>query len=145
MELTEIQKDDVQTNKDIAAFSYIWIFSVVILWSRRDSQFIQFHARQALVLFILSIIIYVIPIPKFQYLNVFTVAGMIAGFINANMGDYYEIPLVADVVKHHITVNGTWNYIKEKSQYCAGFVKRVFKKGPRVMVESGVDTISKIR
>ncbi len=85
MQLTEIQKDDIQTNKDIAAFSYIWIFSVIIMWTRRDSQFVQFHARQAVMLFILSIIIYVIPIPKFHYLNVFTVAGMIAGFINANM------------------------------------------------------------
>jgi len=105
MQLTEVQKDDIQTNKDIAAFSYIWIFSVIILWTRRDSQFIQFHARQAIMLFILSILIYVIPIPKFYYLNVFTVAGMITGFINANLGEYYEMPLVSDLVKHHITVS----------------------------------------
>ena len=114
MELTEVQKDDIQVNKDIAAFSYIWLFSVVILWSRRDSQFIQFHAKQAVVLFIISIIVYAIPIPKFEYLNVFTVAGMIVGFINANTGEYYEMPLVSDVVKHHITVGGSWEFMKEK-------------------------------
>lgn len=104
MNLTEIQKDDIQVNKDIAAFSYIWIFSVIILWSRKDSQFIQFHAKQAFVLFIFSIIFYLIPIPKFHYMNVFVVAGMITGFINANMGQYYEMPLVSDLVKNNITV-----------------------------------------
>jgi len=35
--------------------------------------------------------------------------------------------------------------VKEKALYCTNFVRRVFKKGPRVVVESGVDTISKIR
>lgn len=114
MHLTEVQKDDVKVNKDIAAFSYIWIFSVVILWSRRDSQFIQFHAKQAVVLFIFSVVFYLIPIPKFEYMNVFVAAGMITGFINANMGQYYEMPLVSDIVKHHITVDGMWDFVKEK-------------------------------
>lgn len=138
MELTELQKDDIQVNKDIAAFSYIWIFGVVILWSRRDSQFIQFHARQSVVLFILSVLIYVLGMATFdflKYLNVFIVAGMITGFVNANMGEYYEMPIVSDLVKHHITVAGTWEFIKDKSTYGSNLIKRIFKQGPRVIVE----------
>jgi len=85
MEITESQKDDIQVNKDIAAFSYVWVFSVIILWSRRDSPFVQFHAKQAVVLFIMSVFFYLVPIPKFHYLNLFVVAAMITGFINANL------------------------------------------------------------
>ncbi len=55
------------------------------------------------------------------------------------------MPLVSDLVKNHITVGGSWNYIKKKANYCGNFIKRVFKKGPKVVVESSVDTISKIR
>lgn len=75
MEFTETQKQDIQNNKDIAAFSYIWIFSVLVLFSRKDSQFIQFHARQALILFIFSVLFYLIPI--LRYANVLVVAAMI--------------------------------------------------------------------
>lgn len=143
MELTDAQQKDIQENKDIAAFSYIWIMSVLVLGSRRDSQFVQFHARQAVVLFIFSVIFYVLPYVK--YLNVFVVAAMITGFIRANMGEYYEMPIVSDIVRHQITVGGVWQFVKEKSSYVFNFIKRLFRKGPRIVVESSVDAISRIR
>lgn len=143
MELTDLQKQDVQENKDIAAFSYIWIFSVIVLFSRRDSQFIQFHAKQAFILFILSVVFYLVPYLRFA--NILVFAAMIAGFINANLGHYYEMPVISDMIHKHITVSSIWNFIKEKFKYAGEFIKRLFQKGPRVMVEGSVDAISKIR
>jgi len=43
---------DVQDNKIMAALSYIWIVSVLMLLMKKDSPFVQQHARQGFVLFV---------------------------------------------------------------------------------------------
>ena len=53
-----IQKDlrDVEKNKTMAAISYIWIASLYGLVFRRDSDFIQFHAKQATALLVIELV-----------------------------------------------------------------------------------------
>lgn len=98
MHLSHEQIEDIQKNKDIAAASYIWIFSVIILFSRRESKFIRFHARQATVLFILSVLFWLIP--YVAYLNILVLAAMIVGFITAIQGEYYRLPVVFTVLEN---------------------------------------------
>ena len=87
----------------MAALSYIWIISVVMLVTKKDSDFIQFHAKQGLVLFITSLVWWVITILLFFlwfiswliYLVIFIAA--VIGFIKALSGEKYRLPLVGDI------------------------------------------------
>ncbi|MFH0873419.1 MAG: hypothetical protein V1846_01115 [Candidatus Komeilibacteria bacterium] len=53
-----IQKDlrDVEKNKTVAALSYVWIASLYGLVFRRDSDFIQFHAKQGTALLVVELV-----------------------------------------------------------------------------------------
>lgn len=89
----------------MAALSYIWIISIVMLLTKKDSEFIQFHAKQGLVLFGISIVLWVISIPLFflwmvnslVYLVLFVAA--VVGFIKAYGGEKYKIPVVGDIAE----------------------------------------------
>ncbi len=53
-----IKKDlqDVEKNKVTAALSYIWIVSLYGLLFRRDSDFVQWHAKQGTFLFAVEVV-----------------------------------------------------------------------------------------
>ena len=57
----EAKQKDIKDNKDMAALSYVWILSVILFFARKDSPFIRYHSKQAMILFILSIPIWTIP------------------------------------------------------------------------------------
>jgi uncharacterized membrane protein len=90
---------DVQDNKLLAALSYLWILSVVMLLVKKDSKFVQFHAKQGLVLFLASIVVSFIPFLGWFLLN--PIVGIVAliGLIQALMGKYWKIPLVSDLAE----------------------------------------------
>jgi len=121
----EKSKDDVKKNKDIAAASYLWIMSVVILFTRRYSHFIQFHARQATALFVISVVLWIFP--YIRYLNILVLAAMIIGFIEATQGRYYKIPLIADLVSQKITFKNVWQMTKKGLEYVWDLLKRIFQ------------------
>lgn len=89
----------------MAAISYIWVISIIMLLTKKDSEFVQFHAKQGLVLFIISTAIWIISIPFFFlwmvnwiiYLVLFVAA--VVGFIKAYNGERYRIPVVADIAE----------------------------------------------
>lgn len=120
---------DIEKNHDIAAVSYIWIFSVLILIFRRESSFIRFHVRQGFVLFILSICIGILPW-KLPYLNVFVFITMIIGFIQANKGEWYRIPVVADIADHMGSFKDAWAYIVFIFGKIGRFIQRLFTHTP---------------
>lgn len=82
----------------MAALSYLWILSVVMLLVKKDDAYVQFHAKQGVVLFVASIILWVIPIIGWL-LNIVVTIAVILGFIKAIQGEKYEMPLVADIAK----------------------------------------------
>lgn len=84
---------DIQENKDIAALSYVWVLSVFIYLYRRESAFVRHHSRQGIVLFILSIVFWMIPVVG-RFLDLIVLALMIMGFLNAAQGRYAPLPLV---------------------------------------------------
>ena len=52
----------MESNKLMAAISYIWILFLVPLFAAKDDAFARFHANQGLVLFITNIALYIISI-----------------------------------------------------------------------------------
>lgn len=88
---------DIEKNKDVAAFSYVWVMSVIVYIARRDSAFVRFHARQAMILFVLSIPIWFIPYLG-RYLELLILGEAVLGFMAAAQGEWKQLPLVGRFV-----------------------------------------------
>ena len=96
---------DAQENKLIAAISYLSILCLVGLLGKKDSVFVQHHAKQGLVLFVIEIglmVVNIIPILG-QIIWLFgSIAVMvlaIMGIINAVQGKNADLPLIGDLAK----------------------------------------------
>jgi len=92
------QNDDVQKNKVLAAISYLYIASLIILLVKKDSPFAQFHAKQGFVLFIASIVAGFVPLVG-GLLNIIIFVVVLVGAISAMKGKWYKIPLVEKVAE----------------------------------------------
>ncbi|HEC20931.1 MAG TPA: hypothetical protein ENI70_00250, partial [Candidatus Peregrinibacteria bacterium] len=88
-------KKDIEVNKSIAALSYCWIMSVIIYALHRESPFVRFHAKQGIILFILSIIVWFLPYGR--YIEVLVIGLMIAGFFEAVHGSYHPLPIIHEI------------------------------------------------
>ena len=95
MEKTKPPLKGNRREKELAALSYLWIFSVVILIAKRDNAFIQHHARRGFILFILSLLLW--PVAILRYGEILILALMIFGFINATMGHENTIPVLSEI------------------------------------------------
>ena len=84
---------DIRLNRDIAAFGYIWVMSLVVYFTKRESPFARFHSKQGIVLFLLSIPVSFIPFLG-KYLMFLLAAGMLLGFINAAQGQKRDVPFI---------------------------------------------------
>lgn len=89
---------DVSDNKLLAAISYIWIIGLILLFLKKDSPFVQFHAKQATVLFIASVVFGFIPVLGW-ILNIVVFVFAIIGLISALQGKKTELPLVGDLAR----------------------------------------------
>ncbi len=104
------EQSDIRANKDIAAFSYVWIMSVFIYFSRKDSKFIQYHSRQGIVLFLITIPLSFIPYIG-RYLIFLAVAGMLLGFINAAGGQTRDVPLAGKLSRGELSISDLAHFI----------------------------------
>lgn len=98
---------DVNENKALAAISYIWILFLIPLLAKKDSNFAQFHARQGLALFVLSVIIYaasMIPVIGWFLISwlgsILLLVLFIIGLINALSGKCAELPWIGGWFKN---------------------------------------------
>lgn len=108
-----IPAEDIEKNRQMAALGYLWIFSFIILVARRDSAFVQLHARQGFVLFVLSILLW--PWAVTQYAEILVLALMALGFIQAATGNAYRIPVIGDFAEGHFAspeLKKVWHYVK---------------------------------
>lgn len=109
----EVLPPSEQREKEFAALGYLWIFSIMILLAKRDSHFIQHHARRGFVLFLLSILLWVFP--AFHYGEFAVVALGLYGFITAAMGNENHTPILSEIAdgtlkrKH---LNHYWHHAK---------------------------------
>jgi len=90
--------DDIEKNKDIAAFSYVWVMSVIVYFARRDSAFVRFHATQAMILFAVSIPVWFVPYIG-RYLELLILAAAVLGFMAAAQGEWKVLPGMGKFVR----------------------------------------------
>lgn len=90
--------DDVEKNKLMAAISYIFIVSLIVLLVKKDSPFAQFHAKQGFVLFIVSLICGFVPVLGWL-LNIVIFVMAIVGIVSAAQGKWYKMPLVSSLAE----------------------------------------------
>jgi uncharacterized membrane protein len=87
----------------MAALSYISIISVVMLFVKKDSDYVQFHAKQGTVLFVGEVVIWVLNMFTWFLFFIWGLLGLvffiasIIGFIKAYSGERYRMPVVADI------------------------------------------------
>lgn len=89
----------------MAAISYLWILSIIILVVKKDSDYVRFHARQGVVLFGASVVLWVLGMilfflwPIIWILNLIVLVAVIVGFIQALSGKRYKMPVVGDIAE----------------------------------------------
>ena len=90
---------DIEENKVMAAIGYLGILCLIPLLAKKDSPFAQFHAKQALVLFIVEVVGWVIFwIPVIGWiLMIFVYVVALVGLVQALSGKYWKIPLVSTI------------------------------------------------
>ncbi len=113
---------DVAANKDLAALGYVWVLSLVVLFARRDSAFVQFHARQGAVLFGLSLVVWAMPfVGKLAELLVLALCAI--GFLHAAQGQWKDLPIIGPLARGSIVdLRDSW---KDVVTACASLWKRV--------------------
>ena len=101
----EAQTKDVEDNKIYAAIGYIGILFLIPLLVAKDSAFAQFHAKQAINLFILSFIGSTVGsiLPIIGWFIILPVVAIgsfvlaIIGIINAINGKMEKLPLIGEI------------------------------------------------
>jgi len=85
-----------------AVLAYLWILCLVPLLLKKDDEFILFHAKQGLMLFILEVAIGIIAVIPFLGWLIGIVGTLlcgvlsIMGIIQVLMGNEWKIPVIGD-------------------------------------------------
>ena len=103
-ESRDANKDqDIQDAKFFAAVGYLSILCFVPLALKKNSDFAQFHGKQALVLFILEVAASILKVVPALGDLVFTVAFVVFGILSligitkVLMGEKWEMPVVFEI------------------------------------------------
>jgi len=85
--------------KIFAAIGYISFLAFLPLLARRDSEFAQHHGRQATVVFVIFMFLWVFGsiINIGGIVGILQIAEFVAGFVLAYKGDWFKIPGVYDL------------------------------------------------
>lgn len=81
-----------------AALSYVWVLSLYPLLMKKNSPFIQFHAKQGVVLFVIEILSFVFLVFA-PLVIILCVIASIMGIRAALAGQYWSIPFLGNLVK----------------------------------------------
>lgn len=122
----EAMKKDIEENKDMAALSYAWVLAFVLYVAKRESAFVRFHAKQGIVLFILSIVFWMIPFVN-RLLELIVLALCVIGFLAAAQGEWKQLPVVYPLSRGDFrTVRATW---RDALQSIVRLWRQLRKKG----------------
>jgi len=95
--------EDIRDVALFAALGYVAFFSLFVIMYRRDNEFLHFHARQGLVIFILEVISWtlaaVVPAVSglFAVCNLLLLVVSVAGLFSALMGKTVRFPMISSV------------------------------------------------
>ncbi len=100
------QEESSQPNQSsgnaYAILSYLWILCLIPLLMKKDDEFVLFHAKQGLMLFIVEVaigIIGIIPFLGWLIVMLGTLAcGILSimGIIQVLMGNMWKMPVIGD-------------------------------------------------
>ncbi|PCI25358.1 hypothetical protein COB57_01370 [Candidatus Peregrinibacteria bacterium] len=84
--------------KELAALSYLWIFSLFVWHIKNPTHFVKNHARQGLRLFVLSVIFFISSyfISFLFYGNIIVLLFSIIGIFESLEGKNYNLPFFRD-------------------------------------------------
>lgn len=101
MEELKFDAKDIEANKVMAALSYLSILVLIPLLTKKNSKFVQTHAKQGLALFIVEVIVtFIVWIPFIGWLAALLVLIVsLWGFIVALQGKFQAIPGLYDLAK----------------------------------------------
>ena len=87
-----------ESERFTAALSYVWILCLYTLLFKKQSAFVQFHAKQGLAIFVIEILSFI-----FLFLApvviVICVILSILGIRASLQGKYWTLPLIGDWIK----------------------------------------------
>ncbi|HLC89926.1 MAG TPA: hypothetical protein VJG65_03120 [Patescibacteria group bacterium] len=92
------QKVNLSEKRVWAAAGYLWILSLVVLAARKDNDFVRFHASQGSLLFVISVVLWFIPMLGWL-LNIIVMIAAIVGIIKALQGEKWELPILGGAAK----------------------------------------------
>lgn len=104
--LLDAKERDAKENRDIAAISYVWALGVFVFLWKKDSPFVRFHAKQGIVLFILTLLFWYVPYVG-RFFELLILALCVLGFFNAAQGQWKELPLIGDMATGH------WSHVRQ--------------------------------
>ena len=93
---------DSANDNVFAILSYIWILCLVPVLMKKENEFVKFHAKQGLVLFIIEMAVAIIGIIPFLgsliYVLGMFICGVLSiiGIIQVLMGNKWKIPFVSE-------------------------------------------------
>jgi len=89
--------EKVKEGKVLAALSYIWIIGVIVLlFTKRENDYVVFHAKQATTLTLGMSIVMLIPIIGWIIGLILAVVAVV-GIVMAALGKRFEIPIVKEI------------------------------------------------
>ena len=90
----------------LAAVAYIWILFVIPLLLKRDDAFVQHHAKQGMILFVLEVLVAIfggIPILGWFLIlplgSLFAILLAVLGIMHALQGDMWQMPFLGKFAK----------------------------------------------
>jgi len=125
---------DDSNAKQLAALSYVWIFSLLILLARRENGFIQHHARRGIVLFALSLLFWWIPFLHYGEILILAIAVM--GFIQASMGNEFRLPLLSEIADGTLRRREIQGYADQAKREAGKMAQSVSELGPSAADEA---------
>ncbi len=84
----------------MAALSYVWLLSVVMIILKRRDEFVLFHAKQGVALFLVSLVAMVAAVsffPAGAVLWCTVVVLEVVGFFKALGGEWFKLPLIGKI------------------------------------------------
>ena len=103
--MKEFDSNDIAENKAVASISYISLLFILPLFLKKDSPFVQEHAKQGLILFLfelLGTIIFYLPFIGRVLGSIILVICLIVsivGFLVAITGSFVAFPIIHDLAK----------------------------------------------
>ena len=101
-EATTLQRDTSVSSRILALMSYLGVLSLVPLVMNRNDPYVQFHARQGVVLWMWEVLaIYTLLIPAvgsffFRFSSIACLFLSVIGVLSVMLGRAWKFPIIGD-------------------------------------------------